>query len=55
LVRKLDYTWEEVLNEKVPRILFTVDKLVEEQEKREEEIPDDPGSQNQSNTMQKAN
>jgi len=49
----LDYTWEQVLSEKVPRTLFTVDKLAEEKEKREEEVPDNPG-QSGSTTMNKA-
>lgn len=50
VVRNLDYTWEEVLTEKVPRTLFTIDKLAEEKEKREEEVPDDV-DQGNSSTM----
>jgi len=53
VVRNLDYTWEQVLSEKVPRTLFTVDKLAEEKEKREEEVPDNPGKGG-STTMNKA-
>ena len=48
VVRNLDYTCEDVLTEKVPRDLFTIDKLAEEKEQREEEVPDDVDEGNSS-------
>ena len=54
VVRNLDYTWEDVLTEKVPRTLFTIDKLAEEKEQREEEVPDDV-DQGNSTTMNNPN
>lgn len=40
MVRQLDYTWEEALNETWPRILFSLEKLKEESEEYEENAPD---------------
>jgi len=45
IVRKLSYTWDDLLLEKVPRILFMLEKLEDEGERKREqreEIPDNP-------------
>lgn len=55
-VRNLGYTWEELLSEKVPRTMFSIDKLIEEHEKREENAPDGKGDlKGQSGSTMNAN
>lgn len=40
VVRKLGYTWEELLREKSTRTFFMIEQLEEEAERMEEDAPD---------------
>lgn len=44
VVRQLSYTWEQLLREKCTRTFYMIEKLEEEAEKAEEDMPDEkPG------------
>lgn len=38
LVRHMDYTWDEVMDEKVPQTMYTFERLREEGEERKERM-----------------
>lgn len=48
VVRKLSYTWNELLGEKVPRILFMLEKLEDEGQRKKEQLDDIPDNPEQA-------